>query len=453
MRRSFMFTGLGRIVLCALLAALVAAAMLGTAAASKPTHPPGKQGDRGGHGDAGKRGDRGKPGSGKLGRHGSLSIEKSSFGQLAEGTPIDRYTLSNRSMKVSIITYGGIIQELWVPDRRGRLANVTLGFADLAGYTTGAPGYPPGAAPNPAYFGAIIGRYGNRIAEGTFNLDDNTYTLDINNDPNSLHGGFLGFDKQVWDATPALGTKSVSLTLTRTSVEGEGCTHTIPPNCTGYPGNLDVTVVYTLDKRNNLKMDYTATTDKSTVVNLTNHAYWNLAGEGTGTIYDHRLTLDASGFTPVDATLIPTGTIDPVAGTPFDFTTPHEIGERIREADEQLVFGRGYDHNWVLDRPAGDTSLIEAAKLRDPSSGRALRIWTTEPGIQFYSGNFLDGTLYGTSGRAYRQGDGLALETQHYPDSPNKPQFPSTRLDPGQTYDTTTIYSFSASGHGFGQNR
>jgi aldose 1-epimerase len=350
-------------------------------------------------------------------------------------------------MTVKIITYGGIIQELWAPDRRGRTANVTLGFADLAGYTTGAPGYPPGAAPNPAYFGAIIGRYGNRIAEGTFQLDGNTYTLDINNDPNSLHGGFLGFDKQVWDATPSRGRKSVSLTLTRTSVEGEGCTHTIPPDCTGYPGNLDVTVVYTLDKRNNLKMDYTATTDKPTVVNLTNHAYWNLAGEGTGTIYDHQLTLDASHYTPVDETLIPTGAIDPVAGTPFDFTTPHAIGERIRENHEQLVFGRGYDHNWVLDRPAGDTSMIRAAKLRDPSSGRVLRVLTTEPGIQFYSGNFLDGTLYGTSGRAYRQSDGLALETQHYPDSPNKPQFPSTRLDPGQTYETTTIYSFSASGH------
>jgi aldose 1-epimerase len=379
--------------------------------------------------------------------HGPLSIEKSAFGQLADGTAIDRYTLSNGSMKVSIITYGGIIQELWAPDKRGTTANVTLGFADLAGYTTGAPGYPPGAAPNPAYFGAIIGRYGNRIANGRFTLGTNTYTLDINNDPNSLHGGFLGFDKQVWEAEPFTRRHAVGLTLTRTSTEGEGCTHTIPPNCTGYPGNLDVEVVYTLDKRNNLKMDYTATTDKPTVVNLTNHAYWNLAGEGTGTIYDHRLTLNASHYTPVDSTLIPTGAIDPVAGTPFDFTTPHAIGERIRENNQQLMFGRGYDHNWVLDRRPGDTSMIRAAKLQDPASGRVLRVLTTEPGIQFYSGNFLDGTLYGTSGRAYRQSDGLALETQHYPDSPNKPQFPSTRLDPGQTYETTTIYAFSASGH------
>jgi aldose 1-epimerase len=443
MRRSSMSIRLGRIALCALLAAFIPAVVLGPAAAAKPPaakhHAHGKHGNHGNHGN-----------------HGSLSIEKSSFGQLPDGTAIDRYTLSNRSMKVSIITYGGIIQELWAPDRRGRLANVTLGFADLKGYTEtpgSDPNYPPGAAPNPAYFGAIIGRYGNRIGAGTFSLDGNTYTLDLNNGPNSLHGGFLGFDKQVWDATPSEGNRSVSLTLTRTSVEGEGCTHTIPPNCTGYPGNLDVTVVYTLDKRNNLKMDYTATTDKSTVVNLTNHAYWNLAGEGTGTIYDHQLTLNAPSYTPVDATLIPTGAIDPVAGTPFDFTTPHAVGERIRDTNEQLMFGRGYDHNWVLGRPAGDDSLIQAAKLRDPSSGRVLTVWTTEPGIQFYSGNFLDGTLYGTSGKAYRQGDGLALETQHYPDSPNKPNFPSTRLDPCQTYETTTFYSFSASGHAFGHGR
>jgi len=440
MRRSSMSMGRGRIVLCALLAALVPAAMLGTAAASKPTPPPGKQGDRGGHGNAGKQGQPGKPGSGKLGRHGSLAIEKSSFGQLADGTPIDRYTLSNRQMKVSIITYGGIIQELWAPDRRGRKANVTLGFADLAGYTTGR-GDPP--TPNPAYFGAIIGRYGNRIGGAQFTLDGTPYQLDVNNGPNSLHGGFMGFDKRVWEAEPFTAQGAVGLRLTRTSPDLEG----------GYPGTLEVQVDYTLDKRNNLEMHYTATTDKPTVVNLTNHAYWNLAGEGTGTIYDHRLTLDAGGFTPVDDTLIPTGTIDPVAGTPFDFTAPHAIGERIREADEQLVFGRGYDHNWVLDLPPGDTSLMVAAKLRDPTSGRALTIWTTEPGIQFYSGNFLDGTLYGTSGRAYRQGDGLALETQHYPDSPNTSQFPSTRLDPGQTYDTTTIYSFSASGHALGRRR
>ena len=438
MSRSSASIRLGRAALYGLVLALVPAAALGVTAAAKPTHPgPGKHG-----------GHHGKPG-GALGQHGSLSITKAPFGQLADGTAIDRYTLSNRDMKVSIITYGGIIQELWAPDRRGREANVTLGFADLAGYTTGAPGYPPGAAPNPAYFGAIIGRYGNRIGKGTFQLDGKTYTLDINNDPNSLHGGFLGFDKQVWDATPLKSRDAVALKLTRTSVAGEGCTNTIPPACTGYPGTLKVTAVYSLDKRNNLRMHYTATTDRATVVNLTNHAYWNLAGEGTGTIYDHQLTLNASRYTPVDSTLIPTGTLDPVAGTPFDFTRPHAIGERIRDNNQQLMFGRGYDHNWVLDRPAGDTRLMQAASLRDPVSGRKLTIWTTEPGIQFYSGNFLDGTLYGTSGHAYRQGDGLALETQHFPDSPNKPNFPSTRLDPGQTYDTTTVYSFSASGGGW----
>jgi aldose 1-epimerase len=446
MRRSFMSIRLGRIALCVVLTALVPAVLLGTAAA-RSTHPsPDKQGERGDRGHGNKQGHGGKPGSGKLGRHGSLSIEKSSFGQL-DGTAVDRYTLSNRSMKVSIITYGGIIQELWAPDRRGRMANVTLGFPDLAGYTT-PRGDPPTA--NPAYFGAIIGRYGNRIGGAAFPLGGTTYTLDANNNGNTLHGGFKGFDKFVWDAEPFMRNDAVGLKLTRTSAAGEGCI--TPATCTGFPGTLEVEVDYTLDKRNNLGIDYTATTDKSTVVNLTNHAYWNLAGEGTGTIYDHRLTLKASGFTPVDDTLIPTGAIDPVAGTPFDFTTPHAIGERIRDNNEQLVFGRGYDHNWVLDRSAGDKSLIEAADLRDPSSGRELTISTTEPGIQFYSGNFLDGTLYGTSGHAYRQGDGLALETQHYPDSPNKPQFPSTRLDPGQTYDTTTVYSFSASGHAFGRH-
>jgi aldose 1-epimerase len=411
MRRSLASIRFGRVALGALLAVLVPAVLAGPAAA--------------------------KHGHGKLGKHGSLSITKSGFGQLDDGTPVDRYTLANRDMRVSIITYGGIIQELWAPDRRGRQANVTLGFADLAGYTT-PRGDPP--TPNPAYFGAIIGRYGNRIGGARFALDGTTYQLDVNNGPNSLHGGFMGFDKRVWDAAPFMRRGVVGLKLTRTSPDLEG----------GYPGTLEVAVVYTLDKRNNLGMRYTAETDKPTVVNLTNHAYWNLAGEGSGTIYDHLLTLDASGYTPVDETLIPTGAIDPVAGTPFDFTTPHAIGERIRENHQQLVFGRGYDHNWVLDRPAGDTRLSRAAELRDPSSGRKLTVWTTEPGIQFYSGNFLDGTLYGTSGRAYRQGDGLALETQHFPDSPNKPQFPSTRLDPGETYDTTTVYSFSASGRGYG---
>jgi aldose 1-epimerase len=369
-----------------------------------------------------------------------VTITKSPFGSVG-GTAVARYTLANGSMSASIITYGGIIQELQAPDRRGRLANITLGYKDLAGYTL-ERGDPPTA--NPSYFRAIIGRYGNRIGGAKFSLDTNTYTLDANNGPNSLHGGKKGFYKFVWDAEPFKDHGTVGLKLTRTSAAGEGCA--TPPACTGYPGNLEVEVDYTLGKRDNLRIDYTATTDKKTVVNLTNHAYWNLSGEGTGTIYDHRLTLNADGFTPVDSTLIPTGEIKPLAGTPFDFRTPHAIGERIRDNDEQLMFGQGYDHNWVLNRPDGDTSMIQAARLKDPASGRVLTMSTTEPGIQFYSGNFLDGTLYGTSGHAYRQGDGLALETQHYPDSPNKPDFPSTVLSPGQTYSTSTVLGFSTSG-------
>lgn len=376
------------------------------------------------------------------GHHGGLSVEQSAFGSVGTEA-VERYTLANRSMSVSILTYGGIIQELRAPDRRGRLANITLGYKDLEGYTRLRGTNPP--TPNPSYFGGIIGRYGNRIGLARFTLDNTTYTLDPNNDVNHLHGGDKGFDRFVWKAVAIEERDVVGVKLTRRSVAGEGCI--APPPCTGYPGNLEVEVDYTLDRRNNLRMDYKATTDKATVVNLTNHAYWNLAGEGTGTIYDHRLTLNADSYTPVGKTLIPTGQIWPVAGTPFDFRTPHAIGERIREENEQLDFGLGYDHNWVLKRPSAARGLFEAARLRDPDSGRVLTVSTTEPGIQFYSGNFLDGTLRGTSGRAYRQGDGLALETQHFPDSPNKPNFPSTVLRPGQTYSTSTIYGFSASGH------
>jgi aldose 1-epimerase len=384
---------------------------------------------------------------------GGLSITTGSFGNLPLTWPVDaggavtRYTLSNaRGMTVSILDFGGIIESLSVPDRRGREANVTLGFKDIDGYTNQAY-----LTANP-YFGAIIGRYGNRIANGRFPLPDcpgGTCSLDINNSPNSLHGGFVGFDKYIWDATPIPSDgHTVGLTLSRTSAAGEGCTPSMPstPPCTtGYPGNLKVSVTFTLDNRNNLSFHYVATTDAPTVVNLTNHSYWNLAGEGSGTIYDHRLQINADHYTPVDPTLIPTGVIAPVAGTPFDFRTFHAIGERIRDNDTQLMNGRGYDHNFVLNNPHPGNV---AARLFDPSSGRLLTILTDQPGIQFYSGNFLNGTLYGTSGRAYRQSDGLALETQHFPNSPNQANFPSTRLDPGQRYDSTTIYQFSATGHG-----
>jgi aldose 1-epimerase len=410
----------------------VAVVALGAAgvpgAVAKPRH----------HGHHGHKGHHGQ--NGHAGHAGSLSVSKAPFGS-TDGKAVDRYTLSNGSVTAKIITYGGILQELWAPDRRGHLTNITLGYADLAGYTT-PRGDPPTA--NPSYFGAIIGRYGNRIGAAKFMLDGNQYTLDANNGPNSLHGGVKGFDKFVWDGESFKKHGVVGLKLTRTSAAGEGCVNP-PTACTGYPGNLKVEVDYTLDKHNDLRIDYTATTDKATVVNLTNHAYWNLSGEGTGTIYDHRLTLNASHYTPVDSTLIPTGEIAPVAGTPFDFRTPHAIGERIRDNNQQLMFGQGYDHNWVLDRHG--SGLVQAARLRDPDSGRVLTMWTKEPGIQFYSGNFLDGTLYGTSGHAYRQGDGLALETQHFPDSPNKPAFPSTTLRPGQTYSTSTVLGFSTSGH------
>jgi aldose 1-epimerase len=391
---------------------------------------------------------------------GGLSVTSESFGTLPPtidgGKAVDRYTLTNSNgMTVRILTYGGIIQELDVPDRSGNEADVTLGFKDLAGYTSDAY-----LKSNP-YFGALIGRYGNRIGPVNnvagqppgFVLGGNTYTLDNNNNGASLHGGFEGFNRKVWDAAPIDTGDTVGVKLTLDSPAGAGCTPSQNATaCTGYPGNLSVEVDYTLNKRNALKIHYTATTDAPTVVNLTNHAYWNLAGEGSGTIYDHQLFLNADRYTPVDAMLIPTGSLDPVAGTPFDFTSFHAIGERIRLGDPQLKLGRGYDHNWVLNPPKHAGKLNLAAVLREPTSGRQLSILTKEPGIQFYSGNFLDGTLYGTSDRQYRQGDGLALETQHFPDSPNKPNFPSTELDPGQTYDTTTIYAFSAGDghHGWG---
>ena len=367
---------------------------------------------------------------------GEGNISSEYYGTTQDGQDVYEYTLKNsgwkkKAMEVKIITYGGIITSIEVPDYKGRMANVSLGFDNLLDYETKNP-----------YFGCITGRYANRIALGRFTLDGVTYCLDINNDPNSLHGGFVGFDKKVWEVTKAeAGPDGAVLELYYRSLAGEGfegaeCADGVP----GYPGNMDVYVTYTLSG-NKLFMDYVATTDAPTVVNLTNHNYWNLAGEGEGDINDHVLMLNADHYTPVDPTLIPTGDLPPVDGTPFDFRTPKPIADGIRSDDEQIVIGRGFDHNWVLSRPSpDDTSMILAASLCEPESRRRLDVWTTEPGIQFYAGNFLDGTLYGPSGRAYRQGDGLALETQHYPDSPNQPGFPSTVLRPGETYETTTIY-------------
>lgn len=343
-----------------------------------------------------------------------------------DGEDVMLYTLTNANgMEVKITNYGGIITSVVVPDRDGNMANVTLGFDNLDRYVAGHP-----------YFGNITGRYANRIALGTFKVGDETFTLAINNDPNALHGGEKGFDKYVWAAEEVNGDDGVGVKLSRTSPDMEE----------GYPGNLAVEVTYTLTDNDEIRIDYHATTDEATVVNLTNHAYWNLAGEGNGSILGHELTLMASNYTPVNETLIPTGEIAPVADTPLDFTEPHAIGERIRDDFEQLVIGRGYDHNFVLDREnADDTSMILAARVVEPESGRTLEISTTEPGIQFYSGNFLDATVVGAAGKMYRQGDGFALETQHYPDSPNQPDFPSTLLEPGDEFNSTTIYAFSVS--------
>jgi aldose 1-epimerase len=352
--------------------------------------------------------------------HGQATITKEAFGTTAGNEAVDRYTLTNNGMRVRIITFGGIIQTIEAPDRHGRLANVALGFDNLADYETRNP-----------YFGCITGRYANRIALGQFTLDGVPYQLPINNAPNSLHGGTVGFDKHVWAATPLPGRDSVGLRLTFTSPDGDQ----------GYPGTLQTTVTYTLTRDHSIRIDYRATTDKATIVNLTNHTYWNLHGEGSGTTDDQLMFLNASHYTPVDSTLIPTGEIAPVAGTPMDFRHATALGARNRVDFPQLVIGRGYDHNWVLDRRDPTLSRLElAARATDPASGRELTVFTTEPGIQLYQGNFLDGTLIGPSGRMYRQGDAFALETQHYPDSPNHANFPSTVLRPGQVYRTTTVF-------------
>ncbi len=354
------------------------------------------------------------------------------FGATPDGTAVERWTLSNGDTTMRVLTFGGVIQTLEVPDADGEVDNVVLGYPDLEGYyTEGDP-----------YFGALIGRYGNRIANGRFTLDGVTYQLPVNDGPNTLHGGPGGFSERVWTATDVSDADVAALQLQLVSQNGDQ----------GFPGTLTTTVTYRLDAESRLTVHYQATTDAPTVVNLTQHTYWNLAGEGSGDVYDQELKLNASGFTPVDETLIPTGEIAPVEGTPFDFREPTPIGARIRVADQQLLYGQGYDHNWVLDREDegaregsdSEDALEEAAVLHDPASGRTLTISTTEPGIQFYSGNFLNGTLVGTGGGVYRQGDGLALETQHFPDSPNQPEFPSTVLRPGEVYDSTTVFELTS---------
>ncbi|MCG0287703.1 aldose epimerase family protein [Streptomyces sp. PSAA01] len=363
-------------------------------------------------------GDSAGSGGDSAGKGGAV---KEHFGTLADGTDVDRWTIENGRTRLRVLSYGGIVQSLEIPDRHGRRANVSLGFEDLDSYVADSP-----------YFGALIGRYGNRIARGTFTLDGEKYQLPINDGPNSLHGGDKGFDKHVWSVEPFRKGADVGLTLRRVSPDGE----------MGYPGTLTVRVDYTLTAAGDFRIDYEATTDKATVVNLTNHTYYNLAGEGSGSIYDHRLEIAASRYTPVDKTLIPTGELARVAGTPFDFRRAKEIGRDIREAHQQVLYGQGIDHNFVLDK--GITSRPEHfLTVTEPESGRVMRIATTEPGVQFYTGNFLTGTFAGTSGKVYRQGDAFALETQHFPDSPNQPSFPSTVLRPGQTYRSTTVHSFS----------
>ena len=340
------------------------------------------------------------------------------FGTMPDGTVVDVYTLKNAGgMEVRAISYGGIITSLKVPDRAGAMADVVMGFDNLEGYLAGHP-----------YFGAIIGRYGNRIGKGQFALDGKTYTLAKNNGPNHLHGGVKGFDKVVWKTAPVEGQNAI--TFTRMSPDGEE----------GYPGNLQVRVIYTLSDANELIVDYHATTDKPTPVNLTQHSYFNLAGDGSGDILGHGLTINADRYTPVDDTLIPTGELASVEGTPFDFRQPRAIGERIGMKHPQLIAGKGYDHNWVLNRSGSGQQF--AARVGDSKSGRTLEITTDQPGIQFYAGNFLDGSLKGKSGRVYAHRTGFCLETQHYPDSPNKPTFPSTILKPGEEYKTRTVFKF-----------
>ena len=352
-----------------------------------------------------------------------ILFASTALAQVKDFDSIKLYTLKNESgMTVRVTNYGAIVTSIIVPDRNGKQADVALGYDRVEDYIN---------AVDKPYFGAVVGRYGNRIAKGEFTLDDETYSLLKNNGENHLHGGAIGFDKVVWTVDEYV--EGQALTLSYLAKDKEE----------GYPGNLQLKITYTLTDDNSLVVDYHATTDKATPVNVTQHTYFNLKGEGQGTILDHKLMLNAKKFTPVDESLIPTGEMPTVAGTPFDFTTPKAIGRDIGQQNEQLVFGLGYDHNWILDTDGKEGELSLAAQVHEPSSGRVMEIYTTEPGIQFYCGNFLDGRLKGKSGKPYVHRGGFCLETQHFPDSPNQPNFPSTILKPGETYDSKTVFKFS----------
>jgi aldose 1-epimerase len=347
-------------------------------------------------------------------------IAMRTFGLLPDGREVGLYILTNdHGMQASITAYGGIVTALTAPDSQGRLADVVLGFDDLDGYLANQP-----------YLGAIIGRYGNRIGNGTFNLDDRTIVLTRNEHRHHLHGGDRGFDKVLWRARPQSGSDGPQLRLEHTSADGDE----------GYPGRLEVAVTYSLTNSNELRIDYHATTDAATPVNLTNHTYFNLAGPAGGDILDHHVTIDADTFTPADAGLIPTGEIRDVAGTPMDFRIPFAIGARIDDDDVQLHLGSGYDHNWILN--GVEQGLSFAARVFEPTSGRVMDVLTTEPGVQFYTANFFDGSLTGKDGVVYHRRSGFCLETQHFPDSPNRPEFPTTILRPGEVYRSTTVYRF-----------
>lgn len=347
------------------------------------------------------------------------SITKAPFGKAPNDTPVDIYTLRNaKGCEVRICNYGGIVTSLKVPDKDGKMGDVVLGYDHLDGYLKSTP-----------YFGCLVGRYGNRIAKGKFTLNGQAYTLVTNNYPNALHGGLKGFDKVVWQARAYESQIGPALELRYLSKDGEE----------GYPGNLSVTAVYTLTEDNALRLDYTATTDQDTILNLTHHSYFNLRGHGDN--LGHVVQIHADKFIPVDATLIPTGELRPVDGTPFDFRKSTPIGARVNADDEQIKFGGGYDHCWVINQKAGQ--LAQQAVVYEPETGRVLEVWSTEPGLQFYGGNFLDGTITGKSGWTYQFREAFCMEPQHFPDSPNQPNFPSTALKPGQTYQNTIIYKFS----------